>query len=196
MLEHVEQTEEKMMKTQQTADRRQLNCRSALLEKDVVWLLHNACDRGCGFSTISTALLDIFNQSYSSMTIGCCKGYHDLYPMYCNNQIHHHFKQCLLFIWEKGASKPMDKNPPMVGLSQNYEPPKSYQSPEKKLHPQKLTWNLEMMVSNRNLLFQGSIFRFHVCFGGCTRKKQLVVTGGMPNYFGRNRKSSLNNKIW
>ena len=32
------------------------------------------------------------------------------------------------------------------------------------LHPQKLTWNLEMMVSNRNLLFQGSIFRFHVCF--------------------------------
>ena len=37
------------------------------------------------------------------------------------------------------------------------------------LHPQKLTWNLEMMVSNRNLLFQGSIFRFHVCFGGCKR---------------------------
>ena len=37
------------------------------------------------------------------------------------------------------------------------------------LHPQKLTWNLEMMVSNRNLLFQGSIFRFHVCFViGCT----------------------------
>ena len=35
------------------------------------------------------------------------------------------------------------------------------------IHPQKLTWNLEMMVSNRNLLFQGSIFRFHVCFGGC-----------------------------
>ncbi len=25
-----------------------------------------------------------------------------------------------------------------------------------------------MMVSNRNLLFQGSIFRFHVCFGGCS----------------------------
>ncbi len=36
------------------------------------------------------------------------------------------------------------------------------------LHPQKLTWNLEMVVSNRNLLFQGSIFRFHVCFGECT----------------------------
>ena len=38
---------------------------------------------------------------------------------------------------------------------------------QKCIHPQKLTWNLEMMVSNRNLLFQGSIFRFHVCFGGC-----------------------------
>ena len=36
-----------------------------------------------------------------------------------------------------------------------------------RVHLQKLTWNLEMMVSNRNLLFQGSIFRFHVCFGGC-----------------------------
>ena len=35
------------------------------------------------------------------------------------------------------------------------------------LHPQKLTWNLEMMVSNRNLLFQRSIFRFHVNFWGC-----------------------------
>ena len=35
------------------------------------------------------------------------------------------------------------------------------------VHPQKLTWNLEMVVSDRNLLFQGSIFRFHVCFGGC-----------------------------
>ena len=39
---------------------------------------------------------------------------------------------------------------------------------QKIVHPQKLTWNLEMIVSNRNLLFQGSIFRFHVCFGWCT----------------------------
>ncbi len=39
---------------------------------------------------------------------------------------------------------------------------------EQMIHPQKLAWNLEMMVSNRNLLFQGSIFRFHVCFGGCS----------------------------
>ncbi len=30
-----------------------------------------------------------------------------------------------------------------------------------------------MMVSNRNLLFQGSIFRFHVCFGGCSWSKSF-----------------------
>ena len=34
------------------------------------------------------------------------------------------------------------------------------------LPPRKLTWNLKMMVSNRNLLFQGFIFRFHVSFRG------------------------------
>ena len=36
-------------------------------------------------------------------------------------------------------------------------------------------WNLEMMVSNRNLLFQGSIFRFRVCFGGCIFIWKLVL---------------------
>ena len=35
------------------------------------------------------------------------------------------------------------------------------------LFPRKLTWNLKMMVFNRNLLFQGFIFRFHVSFWGC-----------------------------
>ena len=43
--------------------------------------------------------------------------------------------------------------------------------PSLKLPPRKLTWNLKMMVSNRNLLFQGFIFRFHVCFPGCNRIK-------------------------
>ena len=32
------------------------------------------------------------------------------------------------------------------------------------LPSQSLTWNLKMMVSKRNLLFQGAIFRFHVKF--------------------------------
>ena len=36
-------------------------------------------------------------------------------------------------------------------------------------------WNLEMMVSNRNLLFQGSIFRFHVCFGGCNNRGWSLI---------------------
>ena len=37
------------------------------------------------------------------------------------------------------------------------------------IHHRKLTWNLKMMVSNRNLLFQGVIFRCHVSFQGCTQ---------------------------
>ena len=49
------------------------------------------------------------------------------------------------------------------------------------LHPQKLTWNLEMVVSNRNLLFQGSIFRFHVCFGWIT-SINLVKWATRPIY--------------
>ena len=36
------------------------------------------------------------------------------------------------------------------------------------LHSRKLTWNLKMMVSNRNLLFQVSIFGCHVSFRECS----------------------------
>ena len=36
-----------------------------------------------------------------------------------------------------------------------------------KYTPQSLTWNLKMMVSKRNLLFQGLIFRFHAKLQGC-----------------------------
>ncbi len=36
-----------------------------------------------------------------------------------------------------------------------------------KVHSRKLTWNLKMMVSNRKLLFQVSIFGCHVSFRGC-----------------------------
>ena len=32
------------------------------------------------------------------------------------------------------------------------------------VHPWKLTWNLKRRVSQRNLLLEGSIFRFHVSF--------------------------------
>ena len=34
------------------------------------------------------------------------------------------------------------------------------------VHPLKLTWNLKLIVSKRNLLFQGLIFRFHVKLWG------------------------------
>lgn len=36
------------------------------------------------------------------------------------------------------------------------------------LHPQSLTWNRKMVVSNMNLIFQGAIFRFDVELQGCT----------------------------
>ena len=43
------------------------------------------------------------------------------------------------------------------------------------LHPQSLTWNLKMMVSKGNLLFQGLIFRFHVKLKGCTVNRFCVA---------------------
>ena len=38
-----------------------------------------------------------------------------------------------------------------------------------RLLPRNLTWNLKMMVSKRNLLFQGLLFRFRVKFQGCMK---------------------------
>ena len=43
------------------------------------------------------------------------------------------------------------------------------------LHPQSLTWNLKMMVSKRNLLFQGLIFRFHVKLQGCSLENDVLT---------------------
>ena len=51
--------------------------------------------------------------------------------------------------------------------------------------PLKLTWNLKMMVSNRNLLFQGFIFRFHVSFPGCRTMSQPCFQWSEP-IFGSN----------
>ena len=50
--------------------------------------------------------------------------------------------------------------------------------PKKKnldITPRNLTWNLKMMVSKRNLLFQGLLFRFHVKFQGCICLAQSVT---------------------
>ena len=40
--------------------------------------------------------------------------------------------------------------------------------------PRNLTWHLKMMVSKRNLLFQGLLFGFHVKFLGCTWMDDLI----------------------
>ena len=55
--------------------------------------------------------------------------------------------------------------------------------------PRKLTWNLKMMVSNRNL-FQGFIFRFHVSFPGCRTTCEVSI-----NALSKSR-TSCYNKIW
>ena len=54
-----------------------------------------------------------------------------------------------------------------------------YQRCQKQLYTREIfTWNLKMMVSKRNLLFQGLLFRFHIKFQGCTPRKFSHGTQG------------------
>ena len=46
---------------------------------------------------------------------------------------------------------------------------------KKHLLPRNLTWNLKMMVSKRNFLFWGLLFRFHDKFRGCKTKSLLAT---------------------
>ena len=46
------------------------------------------------------------------------------------------------------------------------------------IHSQSLTWNLKMVVSKRNLFFQGLIFRFHVKLQGCRLFIHCYRVGG------------------
>ena len=52
------------------------------------------------------------------------------------------------------------------------------------IHSLKLTWPLKMVVSNRNLLFQGSIFRVYVSFreGICASK--FITSSDCSSYVG------------
>ena len=62
-----------------------------------------------------------------------------------------------------------DKHDALESCAQNSHHrmvPKPHLRKQKQLHPGNFTWNLKMMVSNRNLLFQGLIFRFHVKIRG------------------------------
>ena len=47
------------------------------------------------------------------------------------------------------------------------------------VHPRILTWKPKMMVSRRNLLFQGAIFRFHVKLCGCKSLGSLSFGGAL-----------------
>ena len=45
----------------------------------------------------------------------------------------------------------------------------------KKLHPGKLTWNLKITCLKRKIIFQTSIFGFHVNFQGCKWTDYIYV---------------------
>ena len=58
-----------------------------------------------------------------------------------------------------------------------------------RIHPQSLTWNLKMMLSKRNLLFQGLIFRFHVKLQGCNvSSKSGQLTHALTKNFTKTRR--------
>ena len=61
------------------------------------------------------------------------------------------------------------------------------------LLPRKLTWNLNMMVSNRNLLFQRSIFRFHVSFRGSIFKQTKIWMAWVKTHPEPEKKQTANN---
>ena len=61
------------------------------------------------------------------------------------------------------------------------------------LLPRKLTWNLKMMVSNRNLLFQRSIFRFHVSFRGNIFKQTKIWMAWVKTHLEPEDKQTANN---
>ena len=64
--------------------------------------------------------------------------------LFCPIETSHHFSRSTL-LWNKNTTSKKK-----VGIFQH------------SLHPPSLTWKLKMLVSNRDLLFQGRIFRFHV----------------------------------
>ena len=62
------------------------------------------------------------------------------------------------------------------------------------IHSRKLTWNLKMMVSNRNLLFQVSIFGCHVSFREC--RGFSTIPGGWEWDFNSQPWPTLRSRPW
>ena len=56
-----------------------------------------------------------------------------------------------------------------------------FRPPKKYFHPPNLTWNLRMMVSERNLLFQGPYYRFHVRFQASFFFPQGILNNNFHN---------------
>ena len=60
----------------------------------------------------------------------------------------------------KSGEEPLKAFTTTTKTQRNWD--KSCRDSQHEIHSPSLTWNLKMMVSKRNLLFQGAIFRFHV----------------------------------
>ena len=74
---------------------------------------------------------------------------------------------------EGGRTCESDGRPGRMGWGhQGWKVPRFFRSKSRmsNLFPRNLTWNLKMMVSKRNHLFQGLLFRFHVTFQGCNSR--------------------------
>ena len=70
------------------------------------------------------------------------------------------------------------------------------------IHPGKLTWNLKITHLKRKIIFQTSIFRFHVSFPGCIRFGSCSWKEGRPLKLGfaedilEKVKNILSNGAW
>ena len=71
-----------------------------------------------------------------------------------NEQLSIHLKPTLCSLKPDSRGKPWERQQVVFHLF-----PSTH---AKDLHSPSLTWNLQMMISKRNLLFQGTISRFHV----------------------------------
>ena len=111
-----------------------------------------------------------------------------------NDSLEEHWKQAMFL--QKNLKMP-ENNPVLLKETPlfQYHMKEMYAMQKKKqFHPWNLTWNLKMMVSKRNHLFRGLIFRFHVKFRGVlfffSNGQFLRITGTVKNNKALSRCSS------
>ena len=82
----------------------------------------------------------------------------------------------MAFIWSAGPRKSGREPMKPIMESWPYHLPEPWEISRKfHLHPWNLTWNIKITRLKRKLIFQTSIFRFHVNFPGCIWRKTLEI---------------------